>query len=335
MAARKIFGPLVFAFLILSLPELYSQEQDLPGYRVILIVRDSIGMDNVPLNAVITDSIILEFFIRNFDVLNYEVGDRERMLTLGFRTRSSYLIEAEYSVVQGQLEIQIRCIRISDEAEIYSDSIRTRVGLDLDEEIQARVSMLIDLIEADIDQNPDLVTRLVYDEEVRESPPQERESNWPDVTAELSLFFPLGESAEYLSMGIVPRIRVHYPITLPFGELALGWSFSMNFISAQGDLYSSENIFTSTGPDILLKWFITEKIYLYTGLSGGVCIWMTNREDEGYQGMLLPSLIADAGAGWIFSDHVGFVAGAAFSIYPEESLNITGISPSVGVYFNI
>ncbi len=340
MNFRKFLGVLFLLSLFPHRSFLTAQILEAANIRVLLLVEYDGEEDNVPLQSVITDSVSLEFTIRNLDVLVVEPedldalssGDEDPLAALERRSRSSYVMHVLYSVDKGKVELKTECLRISDSSSLLKETFKVPVGLSLDDEIQQEVSGYIDRIEADIQENPDLMTYLVYEEEKDSAPAS---FPVPGITTTFTFFMPLGESMDYLGYGINPRIRAHYPLPLSFGEIGFGWSVSVNSVSAEGELNTSRNIFTSTGPDILLKWNFLDRYYLYAGLSGGMCIWMVNRNSEGYQGVLLPGLIADAGAGWAYNDWIHLVLGADYSLYFEESLNIMGISPSLGVYLNL
>ncbi len=344
MKRNNILGVLLLLLLFPFCSHLTAQILDTANVRILLKVQYDSEGSNPPLNMVITDSISLEFKLRNFDTLVVDPEDQieldgnapDSLISFGRRSRSSYYLSVLYKVEKGQVELKTSCYRIYDGFLLMTEVYTTAVGLSLDEDIQQQASLYIDRIEKDMREHPDLVTYLVYEEESEPRVSSEEYSpRLPGLTAAYTMYLPLGESRDYLSTGINPRIRVHFPLSLAIGELALGWSFSANMISAEGELNSSENIFFCTGPDVNFRYPVWDRLYLYAGFSGGFCFWMVNRNGEGYQGVLLPAFIADAGAGWAFSERFHLILGADYSLYIEESLNITGISPSLGIYLNL
>lgn len=322
--------------LILSLSHSSLQADELENKDILLILAIQKDIKNIstPMDNFITNSITLEFVINDFDIFIAEPEDNISLSSLKRRNQFSYLINADYSVDSNQVELHMVCYRIKDSYTLYQEKITSLLGLELDRDIEKHLDTMINRIEQDMRDNPDLLVRLPKQEQLPETPPSS-DYRRPDISAVCGLFLPMGESRSYLHNGILSSIRFHYTRESPSFDFNLGWAVSVNVMEAHGQINTAQNIFTSTGPDIHLKGYLNQRFYLYSGINGGLCFWSINIDNQGYQGTVIPYTAADLGFGVVLSEKMMLNVSTEYSLYFEESLTIMGISPTVGVYINL
>lgn len=334
MNLRILSKATVCILILFSCALLQAENLENDNIMIMLAIQNDIKNLETPLDNFITHSIYLEFILNNFEVFIAEPGDNLNLSSLKNRKQFSYLVNALYSYDSEKVGLSINCYRIKDSFPLQSVNISSIIGLELEKDLELHTRTIIDQIEQDMINHPDMLFFIP-----EEKPPTETialsTNEFPDITTEASLFFPLGESLDYLEKGIVGRIRYQYIWDNPSMDLALGWLVSVNVIKARGKIYSAENYFVSTGPDIHLKYHLNQRLFLTLGAAGGICFWAINLEDQGYQGTVIPMVASDLGVGVSLSDKVSLFLSGEYSIYLEESLYIMGISPSLGVYINL
>lgn len=327
ISLRSLRKVLFFSYLVFGF-SLNAQELESPNIRIMLTVSND-EENPGPLNRVISESIELEFIIQDFDVLSVDFEKRDKLFIKSKRSRTSYLVETHYKAFEGKVNLKFQCFRIADSIEIYSESFEYPVDLKLDDSIQKQSSILVGIIHKDIEENPQKVSYLVYDQE-----PVEREETLL-LSGGFSLFIPMAVAGEYFSFGYMPFFQLHRTLDLPFGYLGIGVFLSLNIIAAEGDQSSTENLFISAGPDVRLGITLNKTFTLYVKVNTGVSFAMVNRNGEGYQGFMIPVLSSGLGSEISINDRLGIFIGTDYIMYFEESINVTGFSPSIGVCFSL
>lgn len=333
MKLRMISGAAVLFFLFLPGSLLQAENPGNDDIMIMLAIQNDIKNMDTPLDNFITHSIYLEFLLSDFEVFIAEPGDNLNLTSLKNRKQFSYLVNALYSYNSDKVELSINCYRIKDGFSWQASGLSSFIGLELEKDLEEHTQSIIKIIEQDLMDHPDMLYLLPEEAVVETIAASSNEL--PDITTEAAMFFPLGESLNYLDRGIVGRIRYQYIWDNPSIDFALGWLLSINTVTARGKLNRADNYFVSTGPDIHLKYHINQRLYISLGTAGGICFWSINLENQGYQGTVIPMASSDLGMGVDLSDNVSLFLSGEYSIYLEESLYIMGISPSLGVYINL
>jgi len=147
-----------------------------------------------------------------------------------------------------------------------------------------------------------------------------------ELSLGFSPFFPVGDAADYFTIGLEPWLYTGYRFKIGSSSLTLGAYGGVNIFTAEGVLISSENLLIATGGD--LRLLTSEEDVLRVGfrLAGGAAFLMVNPNDQGYQTAVVPfgsgGLSIDIGLG-----AVGLALQFNYTAYFEQSVIIMGFSP--------
>lgn len=300
--------------------------------------------------------------------------DQKRALLMAEAAASGglYLLEGRYRVEEDRVALRIECLRTDRETAVYTGEEEHPVDLNLDNAIQLFIRKAIAEIQKDLGEDPVYAPPADTGEETAgqedsegsgaepggdgefagepgvassvtdDSDEQQDRSVPPDspgagliAAAELGLFIPVGTSGDYFDMGYVPALSALYPLILPFGILEIGGFFSLNIIHAEGRLNSSQNLLFFFAPQARYRLPLGERFALSVRLAAGGSLLMVNRNGEGYQGVLIPAFQTGLGGEFALRESFGLFWGVDLSMSFEESITITGIQPSAGVYYRL
>ena len=322
----------ILTMLISSLFLVNAQEENFANIRVLLTVKSVDESVSIPLNSVISDSISLEFVLENFDILKEKPEELTLLLDQGRKSRSSYLVEALYSVVNSSLSIQLKCFRIADEKILYTSNIESRIGLDLDVTIRDAAKVLINMINRDIRENPQLVTFLIYE---KESVSPEDDPSGYVLSLGFTPFIPIGSAAGYFDPGIGGDFQFLRKMDSSIGTFGAGWFLSVNIAKASGVYNSSDNLFLTSGPYASYLYNLNKLFSLEAHIYGGPALLMVNRNQEGYLNLIVPFISFGLGGQIHLRESFGMLIAMDINTYFERSLIISGILPKIGVYLNL
>ncbi len=352
----------VSLFLFLLFPELLqAQTPDMVEKSILLIVSEDEDAATGMLEDVIVDSMALEFLLNDFRVRISEKAEgddsseekraREVLFDEARESGSLFLLEGRYRIEDDRVLLQLECLRVDRDASLYAGREEYPVDLNLDNAIQNSIRKVVASIESDLRDNPpEKMTGRTVDEpgpmEKDAVPGKPLPSQDQSVLsgrsgrritgmAEYGLFIPVGESRDYFDLGSVPALGALYPVSLPFGILEFGGFISLNVIHAEGQMNSSQNLLVFLAPLIRYRIPLGERFACFFRLAPGGTLLMVNRNSEGFQGVMIPALQTGAGGEYVFREEWGFLWGADLSLSFEESITITGIQPSVGVYYRL
>lgn len=302
-------------FILINI-SLFSQEDKI----VVSLLVDS--ENDEALKEVITESISIELEVADFDVN---------------RENESFTIKCLYSTDRDILNIVIDCYSIVTSEKILSVSNTGRINLDLDLTIQSLARDLISRLKEVIKKNPELIADPVMDEEIIEEITEAEIDDFKKITITVSVssFLTTGDASNYFKNGIMPELSLTYRIKQDFGYISAGIRSSANMFKAKGLVYSSDNMLISAGPVIGIGFNTNSAIEISAFLSSGLTMFMIDSEVNGADTTYIPYVSSGLGFNLNFTNNLALYLKTGYDIYFEESVLLTGFSPSVGLTINI
>ena len=361
MRDRNLFLCLLFSILFLITNFIYSEQ---PHQQKITILLSTQTLDNTDLYSfedIINDSISFELKVDGFGIIiNKNTRSTEVLLQSAVRQGASFLIKSRYSTDESFLELSLDCIRATDGVILHSTSKESKMDLDLDSFIRKAAMEIIALIKEDIKNNPPLILKSVEkvelskeekietdteDEAIGQVDDSVEVSHTPDrvpvilpadfrnftISTGFIPFMTTGKASNYFTYGMGPDLYTGYNFQTPFGYFGLGIYSSLIYFAAEGLLISSENLLISAGPEIRLGVDTNSFLGIFLRVNGGVTLFMMNRNNEGYQSAVIPFASGGMGLTMNITSILGIAVSTNYSLYIENSILITGFSPSAGI----
>ena len=148
-------------------------------------------------------------------------------------------------------------------------------------------------------------------------------------------FMTTGNASNYFTFGLGPDLHTAYNFQTSFGYFGLGIYSSLIYFKAEGLIISSENFLISAGPEIRLGIDANPFLGIFFQINGGGTYFMMNKNDEGYEGTVIPFVSGGMGMTLNISSGFGIAISTNYSLYIESSILITGFSPSAGIYLRL
>lgn len=301
-----------FSIIIISSFSLFSLENSI-----------AVSLETESKNGESLEDVIIETITIEFEVAGYDISTEN----------ASFQVICKYSVYQNVLDIALECYSTISSEKVLESSDRARVDLDLDLIIQNVTLDLISQLNDLINNNPDLIRQPEVEvaEPIIEDKPDV--SNFKHLSFSMSVasFLTTGDAANYFKNGIKPELNIAYRFEQDFGYYYLGINSSINIFKAQGLIYSSENMLISAGPVIGIGIDTNSVFDISAFISSGLTMFRMSSESKNTDSTFIPYLSGGFGFNAKFSDNFALNIKAGYDVYFEESVLITGFSPSVGI----
>lgn len=365
MRNRNLFIYLLFFILFLIVNSVYSEENVPETIAILLSTQTSDNTTLYSFKNIINNSISFELKVAGFEIIiDNNTGNTEELLQSAVEQGASFLIESKYSTDGGNLELALNCFRATDGIKLHSILKEGKIDLDLDSFIRKTVMDIVSLIKEDIKNNPPSVLESVEkvdlpeeeqietkteDEAIEQVEDSVDVSHTPDrvpviqpadfrhftISTGFTPFMTTGKASSYFTYGMGPDLHTGYNFQTPFGYFGLGIYFSLIYFTAEGVLLSSDNLLISAGPEIRLGVDANPFLGIFLKVNGGATLFMMNRNNEGYQSAVIPFVSGGMGLTMNITPGVGIVISTNYSLYIENSILISGFSPSAGIYLRL
>ncbi len=370
MRGRNLFLYLLFSILFLVTNSVYSEQANQQKITVLLSTQTSDNTELYSFKDIINDSISFELRDAGFRVIiDKNIGNAEQLLQSANQQGASFLIESSYSIKNGSIQIDFNCYRTDANSRIFSTSSQGGLDLELDSVIKEAALDIITQIEQNIESRPLIIpesTGSIEEEEetiISEDKPADEDRSIKETEASQTVliahtpaetpvtepsefkhftisigftpFMTTGKASNYFTFGIGPDLYTAYNFQTPFGYFGLGIYSSLIYFTAEGLLISSENLLISAGPEIRLGIDANEVLGIFLRLNSGATLFMLNKNNEGYKSAVIPFVSGGMGLTMNMTSGFGIIISANYSLYIENSILITGFSPSAGIYIRI
>lgn len=300
------------SIIIISSFSLFSQEN-----KVAVSIKAS-SENEESLQDVIIETVTIEF-----EVAGYEISNEN----------DSFQVLCKYSVNQNILDITLECFSFITSEKILSSTNKARIDLDLDLIIQNVTLDLISQLDDLIKNNPDLIRQPEVEvvEPVIVDEPEISDFKKLSFSISVASFLTTGDASGYFKNGIKPELNITYRFEQDFGYFYTGVNTSINIFKAQGILYSSENMLISAGPVFGIGINTNSMVDITAFISSGMTMFRINSESKVEDSTFIPYLSGGLGFNADISSNFALSIKAGYDVYFEESVLITGFSPSVGI----
>ena len=171
------------------------------------------------------------------------------------------------------------------------------------------------------------------EENLLKIPEQERENDFL-LSLKGGALISTFESAEYFSYARALSLEGLYRYAFPRSYLKGGFLLQYDGFTARGINGEARSYLCSMGAVLGWEPRLSERFRLFgEGVFGGSLLLMDDGE-EGLRGKIIPFVSGGMGTGLNFSRHWGTVFSVDYTLYLEESVNLSGFSPAFGVGYN-
>ena len=348
-AADIYFLVLKLLFLIIPLGNVFPVEKGRASVLTYMIIPSDDSLTT--LGDVINDSILLELKIAGFETphskIKKELIEISSIIKSASESGSQFLILDSYELNDDHIRFRIDCYETSNSELLISIEKDEQIGFFLDSAINESMSEVIKKIDERVPELPVFVTEekegKLQEEEKTDFSPQNIINNTIDddktkkilLSAAVSPFMTTGEAGKYFTHGWEFYLYGGYPFKIKLFDFYAGLFILANRFSSEGILISSDNTFLTFGPETRVLFNLTDQLLFFTNAALGITVFMMKSDVENTRSTVLPHLSFGAGAEKIFDQQWSGYLHLRYSFYFEESLLITGFSPSVGVNFRI
>ena len=287
------------------------------------------------LGEVIKDSILLELKIAGFQIFSSEGKEESLSMEEIFHSAdasdSRVLIISRF-VTDGEIiNFKIDCYNTADRNLIISVAKEDKIGFFLDSVINEAMTDVITSIEKNI-PIPSAVI-----EEPAETEAETYDTSKKILTFSLGIapFLTTGDASRYFTSGLEFYMfgGGKYPLKNFF--LIPGLFSSILRFNSEGIILTSENYLISMGGEIRAETILNNLLSIFVQAGTGISLLIVKTDETGIQSTTMPCLFTGIVVSAEFKPGMSGTFQLRYTAVFEESVLITGFSPTVGVNIKI